>query len=108
MPARQQIENLRERIIKNFVDVIILRRLEKDCSTGYDIILAIQKKFNILTNSRKIYSTLDSLEKKGLIKSEQTLRKKSYRLTKNGEQAIQSLRQENGDIQNILKNTLIF
>ncbi|MFA5365772.1 MAG: PadR family transcriptional regulator, partial [Candidatus Bathyarchaeia archaeon] len=63
----QIIKKMNERIIKSFVDIIIMAELRNGSLSGYDIISYIHNKFQLLISSGTIYSLLYSLERNGFI-----------------------------------------
>lgn len=74
------------RIIQNFMDVIVLKLLKKNRALcGYDVIKHFHKKFGMLPSSGTVYSLLYSLERNGLVQGESNGRKRTYALTKHGE-----------------------
>jgi len=66
--GQQIVENLRGRVIKSFLDILILSQLKKTPMSGYDLIAFIHKKFDLLVSSGTVYSTLYSMERAELIK----------------------------------------
>ncbi len=58
---------MQERIIKDFMDVIIMTELRNGPLSGYEVISYINAKFNILVSSGTVYSLLYSLERNGLV-----------------------------------------
>lgn len=100
-------EKLRRRLIKNFMDVIILMQLRKSPMSGYDVISYVHKRFGILMSSGTVYSLLYSLERNGLIKGSWNQRKRIYKLTKKGGKNIEAVIKANGEIQNSLRNLLM-
>jgi len=97
-------EKLQRRVIKSFMDILILAELKKGSLSGYDIIGLIHKKFGILVSSGTVYSLLYSLERNGLIKGIWNQRKRVYILTEKGEQNTKVITNANEEIQNFLKN----
>ncbi len=84
---------MRERIVKNFFDIIVLAKL-KDGSApmgGYDVISFIREKFGIQISSGTIYSTLYFLERDGLLEHQFKKRKRVYLLTDKGENKIETI-----------------
>jgi len=79
------------RIIKEFIDIIILGRLRIAPSSGYDIIRYIYQKNKVLISSGTIYTTLYSLEREGLIEGRSKGRKRIYRITSKGLDYIEAL-----------------
>jgi len=80
---------LNRRIIKNFLDIIILNHLKNNHPmSGYDAIKHLNKKFHMLPSPGTIYSLLYSLERKNLIKGNMNQGKRVYNLTNQGEKFI--------------------
>jgi DNA-binding PadR family transcriptional regulator len=82
------LREMHERIIKNFMDVIIMTELRGGPLSGYDVISFINAKFNLLVSSGTVYSLLYSLERNGLVEGVWKERKRTYKLTNKGEDAI--------------------
>jgi DNA-binding PadR family transcriptional regulator len=61
------LKKMHERIIKNFMDIIIMTELQNGSLSGYDVISYIHNKFNLLVSSGTVYSLLYSLERSGLV-----------------------------------------
>lgn len=106
MSSSEFLEKLRERIIKNFMDILVLTEMKKDPLTGYDVIRLIHRRFDILVSSGTVYSLLYSLERNGLIEGVWTERKRVYRLAKKGEADIEAITKANAEIQKFLTNIL--
>jgi DNA-binding PadR family transcriptional regulator len=88
-----KVETLRElhkRIVKSFLDIIILTNLRNQNSPmgGYDVMSFIREEFNTLLSAGTIYAFLYSLERDGLIIGEDTKKKKMYMLTEKGKNKI--------------------
>jgi DNA-binding PadR family transcriptional regulator len=58
---------MHERIIKSFMDIVILAELRNGAPRGYDVISFIHNRFHLLVSSRTVYSLPYSLERSGLI-----------------------------------------
>jgi len=100
-------EKLHRKVIKSFMDILILAELKNDSMSGYDIIGAIHKRFGILVSSGTVYSILYSMERDGLIKGIWNQRKRVYTLTEKGERNTEVLMKANGEIQSFLRNMLL-
>jgi DNA-binding PadR family transcriptional regulator len=100
------VKNLRERIVKTFLDVFILSQLTKTPKGGYRLIALIHNKFDILVSSGTVYTKLYSLERDGFIDGEYDERKRVYTLTKKGLESLESIRKANGEINHLLRNVL--
>jgi len=100
------LRKLHERIIKNFMDIIIMAELRKGPMSGYDVISFIHNKFNLLVSSGTVYSLLYSLERNGLIEGSWDERKRVYRLTEKGTKTIETILNANDKIKNFITNLL--
>ena len=97
-------EKLRRRVIKNFMDILILTELKKQSMSGYDVMGLIHKKFDIIVSSGTIYSLLYSMEREGLIKGVLDQRTRIYELTEKGKRDIETITKANEEIQNFMRN----
>ena len=79
---------MHERVIKSFMDVIIMTEIRKGPLSGYDVISYINAKFNLLVSSGTVYSLLYSLERNGQVEGVWKERKRTYKLTDKGEETI--------------------
>ena len=90
--ASRILRNMHERIIKDFMDIVILAELKKGHTmSGYDFILFIQKKFRILISPGTVYSVFYALERDGLTEGMLNTRKRVYRLTDKGKETINNI-----------------
>jgi DNA-binding PadR family transcriptional regulator len=111
MPSSEKMESkilrkIHERIIKNFMDIIIMTELRNGSLSGYDFISYIHNKFNLLVSSGTVYSLLYSLERNGLIEGVWEERKRVYKLTQKGEKTINTLLGANDKIKGFMANIL--
>ena len=51
------LEEINERIIKNFLDIVVMAELKKQSLSGYDFIAFINKQFNILISAGTVVLT---------------------------------------------------
>ncbi|MCK4633918.1 PadR family transcriptional regulator [Candidatus Bathyarchaeota archaeon] len=100
------LKNMHERIVKNFMDIIVLAELRNNSLSGYDVISYVHDKFHLLVSSGTVYSLLYSMERKGLIEGKWTERKRVYKLTDKGERTIDSILNANDKIQLFLSQLL--
>lgn len=71
-----------ERIVTNFLDIMIMAHFTDKSFSGYDVLVFIQKKFGLLLSPGTVYSKLYSMEREGLIKLVvKRGRKRVYRVT---------------------------
>ena len=75
------IKKMHERVIKSFMDTIIMAELQNGPISGYDAISFIHNKFSFLASSGTVYSLLYSLERNGLVEGIWIERKRVYKLT---------------------------
>jgi len=100
------LKKMHERIIKNFMDIIILAELKDGPLSGYDVISFIHTKFHLLVSSGTVYSLLYSLERNGVIEGTWNERKRVYRLTDKGKRTIETLLNANDKINGFVTGLL--
>jgi len=100
------LKKVHRRIIKGFLDVVVLAELRKGVMSGYDIIGFIHNKFRLLVSSGTVYSLLYSLEREGLIEGRWNHRKRVYKLTDKGEKAMKTIMSADNDVQYLVRNLL--
>ncbi len=98
------VEKMHRKAVKNFVDILILSEMKGSLLSGYDVINIIHKRFGILLSSGTVYSTLYSLERRGMIRGTWNNRKRVYELTEKSEQNINALTKAGKEIQDFLRN----
>jgi DNA-binding PadR family transcriptional regulator len=83
------LKEVKSRIVKYFLDIIILIYLGKNNGlSGYDIIELVQDKYGQSLSPGTVYSILYSIERKGLIKGNSDGRKTIYALTAQGKESL--------------------
>jgi len=102
----QILKKMHERIIKNFMDIIIMTELRNGPLSGYDVISYIHNKFNLLVSSGTVYSLLYSLERNGLVEGIWDERKRVYKLTEKGEKTIDTLINTSDKVKGFMANIL--
>jgi len=100
------LKRMHRRIIKNFLDVLVLAELRNGPMSGYDVIAFIHNKFRLLVSSGTVYSLLYSLERDGLIAGSWSQRKRVYKLTDKGEETVKSIMNANDKIQYLMTSLL--
>jgi len=98
----QIIENMRCRLLKNFLDLFVLSQLEKAPMSGYDLINFVHKRFDIMLSAGTAYSILYRLERQRLVTAEWRKRERVYILTEKGKHSIQVVTKEIDQLQNFL------
>ena len=100
------LKTMHERIIKSFMDIIILSELRNRPMSGYDVISYIHNKFRLLVSSGTVYSLLYSLERQGLMQGIWNERKRVYILTDKGRKTIEAILNANDKIKSFLLNLM--
>ena len=81
-----------KRMVKDFLDVVILFRLQcVQIGAGYDFMKYVQKRYHISISAGTVYSTLYALEREGYVKFERKTTKKLYSITPQGQALIRIL-----------------
>lgn len=103
----QVLKKMHRRIVKSFMDILILGELQNSPMSGYDAIAFIQNKFGILLSSGTVYSLLYSLERDGLTKGMWAKRKRVYELTEKGEKTIDVVLNADDKIKSLITALLL-
>ena len=78
----------RERVVKNNLDLIILRLLRSQPRWGYEVNTAIRDRFRVYLSAGTLYPLLHSLEEDGFIQgeweSEKGRGRRIYKITESG------------------------
>ena len=86
-------KQLVQHIVRNLLDIHILRLVQTEPMWGYNIIKKIETLYNIKIRHGALYPLLNKLETTGLIESKREIQKgrirKTYMITQNGEQLMQ-------------------
>jgi DNA-binding PadR family transcriptional regulator len=106
METTAVLKKMHRRLVKTFLDVLVLSELRNGPMSGYDVIAFIHNKFHLLVSSGTVYSLLYSLERDGLIKGEWKQRKRVYTLTEKGKATIRAILNANDKIR-YLTTTLL-
>lgn len=87
-------ERLVQRIVRNLLDIHILRLVQAEPTWGYNLIKKIKTLYNIKIRHGALYPLLNKLEKDDYIKSKKEIQKgrirKTYTITEKGKQLIQT------------------
>lgn len=100
------LKTMHRRIIRDFLDVLVLAELRNGSLSGYDFMMLIHSKFHLLFSSGTVYSKLYSLERSGLISGSSNQRKRVYRLTKKVETTIKTIMNDNDKILYLMSSLL--
>ena len=87
-----QPKEIQTKLTKGLLDMIILQFLEQQPMHGYQVITKIRKSFGVYFGPSTIYPLLNTLEKKGYVKSQWNMNterpRKIYGLTHKGENVL--------------------
>ncbi len=97
---------LNERVIKSFLDIVIMAKLKSEELSGYDFIAFINKRFDMLISAGTVYSLLYSLERKQLIEGSGEERRRTYKLTEKGNKTVDTILREHSKIEGFMANIL--
>jgi len=97
--------DLEERILRNSLDIIILKELKKRPLNGYHLIQDLHEKYDIVFSSGTIYGLLYSLERKSLITVESEQRGRIYALTPKGFDTLKMAMKIGNNLLEFLKKT---
>jgi len=95
---------MHSRIVRSFLDVLILQELGKGPMGCYDVISLIRNKHDVRLSAGKTYSCLYALEKDGLLCSELDSNKRIFMLTECGKEKVKELSREKNRILGLLLN----
>jgi len=83
---------IKQRFVKGFLDMFILRLVEAEPTWGYDIIKQTESTYKVKLRHGVLYPMLNKLEAKGFVKSRKELQKgrvrKIYEITWRGRQIL--------------------
>jgi len=81
-----------QRIFRNFLDVMVLRLIRREPMWGYKIIKFVEDTYGLVLRHGALYPLLNSLEKKGLLRSKKEAKngriRKVYEITSKGIQLV--------------------
>jgi DNA-binding PadR family transcriptional regulator len=100
------IKKMHERVIKTFMDTIIMAELQNGSISGYDVISFIHNKFGFLASSGTVYSLLYSLERNDLVEGIWIERKRVYKLTEKGAKTIATIINSTDKIKSFMSTIL--
>ena len=100
----KMVEKLKKRVVRSFMDILVLTEINNNPMSGYDAISFIHKKYDILLSAGTVYSMLYSLEREGLLIGTSDNQKRVYTLTEKGEQKMQTITKASNEIQNVIQN----
>jgi DNA-binding PadR family transcriptional regulator len=98
------LDQIRERTVKNFMDVMILMELGKHQMSCYDIISSVNNRFHLLLSPGTVYSNLYSLERNGLVNGKRSQGRRVYTLTEQGRQTVRAFIDAKDEILGLVLN----
>jgi DNA-binding PadR family transcriptional regulator len=97
-------KKIKERIVKHFLDLIILSLSKKGSITGYDAMNYVNDNFNIILSPGTVYSTIYSLERQNCLVGNHVGDKRCYSITETGLQKIETFVSLKSEIIDLIKN----
>ena len=98
---------MEQRIVKDFLDVIVLSELKKTGTlSGYDFINTVQRKYRLLTSAGTVYALMYAMERQGLIKGSHEEGRRTYELTDKGLDTLDLIHQEKSETLNLIDTIL--
>jgi DNA-binding PadR family transcriptional regulator len=90
------IVEMRERIVRAFLDLIVLMKLSESCEAlgGYDFVKLVGEEFDVMISPGSMYAVLYSMERGDLIQGMSKHRKRVYSLTDKGEATVKAVSEE--------------
>ena len=100
------LKKMHEKVIKSFMDTIIMAELQNGPISGYDVISFIHNKFGFLVSSGTVYSLLYALERNSLVEGTWIERKRVYKLTEKGTKTIHTILDSHDKIKSFMTTIL--
>jgi DNA-binding PadR family transcriptional regulator len=97
------VTDIKTRIFKEFLDLIILFELSNKELSGYDLIAIQSKRFGMDLSPGTVYATLYSMERKGFIKGNLGGNKTTYVLTSKGKEGLETFKKASGQLEAFMK-----
>ncbi|MCW4029751.1 MAG: PadR family transcriptional regulator [Candidatus Bathyarchaeota archaeon] len=96
--------DLKKRVVRDFMDILILNEIKKGMMSGYDVMAYLQKRFGVSLSSGTVYGTLYAMERENLIEGFLIGNKRVYRITENRDTT--KLLRAYEPLQDFLRNTV--
>jgi len=100
------ISKLHRRLLREFLDLVLLSELKNRSLSGYDALSFIHNKYDYNVSAGTVYSILYSLERKGLIKGSSVVQKPVFELTNEGKEMMNVVLTNNNDFFVLAKRLL--
>jgi len=101
------LDQMHSRVVKNFLDMVILMELRKRSMNSSDVIAFVRNKFSMLISLGTVYSYFYFLERNGLIRNELAQGKRIYKLTEHGEETAKAFFSSKDKILGMVLNLFI-
>jgi DNA-binding PadR family transcriptional regulator len=82
------LDQMHNRVVKSFLDMVILMELRKRPMSGFDVVTHVNNKFYMSISLGSVCSYLSFLERRGLIRGEKARKSRVYELTEQGEETV--------------------
>ena len=100
------ISKLHRRLLREFLDLVLLSELKNRSLSGYDALSFIHNKYDYTVSAGTVYSILYSLERKGLIRGSSVVQKTVFELTNEGKEMMNVVLTNNNDFFVLAKRLL--
>lgn len=97
---------LRQRILREFLDLIIMCEFKNRSLSGFNALSYIHNKYDYLVSSGTVYSLLYAMERKGYIKGTLKGKKRMFVLTNNGEEVIDEILEANDGLLGLVNDLI--
>jgi len=95
-------EMIRERCVKNILDLVILKAVDGGSKCGYDIIGHVHNTFHVLLSPGTVYPLLEAMAQQNILQSALKGKKRFYTLTKEGKELVKAVTSEYMKVHSIL------
>ncbi len=102
-PEKPTLEKINHRIIREFLDIIVLEQLRENTASSYDIIIYLNSRFQTVVSPGTIYALMYSMERDGLIQGVWAERKRQYKITEEGQRLLKELDKAESPTKELLK-----
>lgn len=98
------LDDIEKRVIKEFLDVLILLELkDKGELSGYDFAVLQNQKFDLSLSPGTVYATLYAMERRGLIEGHNDGKKTTFHLTDKGAAGLENLKKTGPALTDFMK-----
>jgi DNA-binding PadR family transcriptional regulator len=101
------LNKMHERVVKGFLDMVILMELKKRSMNANDVVAFVQNKFYTQIGLGTVHSYLCFLERNDLVKGEWAKKSRIYELTEHGKEKVKAFLNSKDKILGIVLNLFI-